>query len=319
MKIPHIVVVGSVNVDMVVKSPHLPAPGQTVTGGEFMMAAGGKGANQAVAAARLGAKVTLVASVGDDDFGRQAIENFRRERIDTQAIVRRRNYSTGIALILVDGNGENLISVASGANAVWNHTPVLAKQMRTLIGSADMVMLQLEIPIKTVAVVAEMAAQERVPVILNPAPAWPLAGLSKAAQRSLLRHVTYLTPNETEAGQLTQIVVTDEQSARAAASQLLAIDCEAVILTRGAAGALLAEKGKISRIAAPRVHAVDATAAGDAFNGALAVALARGDASIGDAVREACLVGAICATRMGAQPALPTRREVQAFRAKQKL
>ncbi len=318
MKIPHILVVGNVNVDMVIKSPHLPAPRQTVTGGQFMMAPGGKGANQAVAAARLGAKVTLVACVGNDAFGRQAIENFRREGIHTQAVARRRSHPTGIAMILVDEGGENLISVASGANAAWNHTPTFTRQMQNLIGSADMVMLQLEIPIKTVVAVAEMAARAGVPVILNPAPAPPLAALPKAAQRSLLRHVTYLTPNEIEAGQLSGLAVTDENSARLAAGQLINLGSKAVIITMGAAGALLAD-GRVSElIPAPCVHAVDTTAAGDAFNGALAVALARGDVSLANAVREACLVGALCTTRLGAQPSLPTQRQVKAYRVTQR-
>ncbi len=319
MKIPHILVVGSVNVDMVVKSPQLPAPGQTVTGGTFIMAAGGKGANQAVAAARLGAKVTLVANVGDDTFGCQAIEDFGREGIDTHAIVRQANHATGIALILVDYAGENLISVASGANAAWNDTPAFTRQMRALIHTADIVMLQLEIPIHIVGAVAEMAAQAGVPVIINPAPAAPVAVLPAATRRSLLRHATYLTPNETEAGQLTGIAVTDENSARLAAGQLMTLGSKAVIITMGAAGALLHEGEKSEWIPAPCVHAVDTTAAGDAFNGALAVALASGDVSLANAVREACLVGAICATRLGAQPALPTLSQVQAFRATQTL
>ncbi|NNM89207.1 MAG: ribokinase [Phycisphaerae bacterium] len=317
MKLPHILVVGSVNVDMVVKSPHLPAPGQTVTGGQFMMAPGGKGANQAVAAARLGGKVTLVACVGDDAFGRQAIKTFRREGIHTQAVARRRSHPTGIAMILVDEGGENLISVASGANAAWNHTPTFTRQMRNLIRSADMVMLQLEIPLKTVVAVAEIAARAGVPVILNPAPAGPLATLPESTQRSLLRHVTYLTPNEIEAGQLSGIAVTDEQTARTAARRLLAMGGKVVIVTMGAVGALLADGQTSELIPAPCVHAVDTTAAGDAFNGALAVALARGDVSMAAAVREACLVGALCATRLGAQPSLPTQRQVKRYRAMQ--
>ncbi len=305
MKVPRIVVVGSVNTDMVVKGDRLPGPGETVTGGQFFMAAGGKGANQAVAAARLGAEVTLVAKVGRDIFGDQAIENYRREGISTDCILRDAGTSTGVALILVDGRGENLISVASGAN--YALTPQEISQAADRIRSADALMLQLEIPMDVVCAAAKTAAAAGVPVILDPAPAAPLPD-------GLLPHVAYLTPNESEAERLTGIAVSDEASARRAAERLLAAGVRHVIVTLGAKGALLAGADGMLMIAGEPVEAVDSTAAGDAFNGGLAWALGRGLA-LEAAVRQACWVGALSATRLGAQPSLPTKDQLQSFAA----
>lgn len=303
MKTPQIVVVGSVNADMVVKSRRIPLPGETVTGGRFVMAAGGKGANQAVAAARLGARVTLVAKVGQDMFGDQAIENYRREGIHTEHVVRDPHHATGVALILVDDQGENLISVASGANHAL--TPQEVAQAADCIRAADAVMLQLEIPMDVVCYTAQLAAEAGVPVILNPAPAAELDG-------ALLRRVTYLTPNESEAKRLTGIDVRDEASAQAAAQRLLAAGVRHVIVTLGAKGSLLVSPGRATLIPGRRVEAVDTTAAGDAFNGALACAVARGE-PIDQAVRQGNLVGALAVTRMGAQPSLPTCEELRRF------
>jgi ribokinase len=303
MQIPRIVVVGSVNTDMVVKGWRLPAPGETVTGGQFVMAAGGKGANQAVAAARLGAEVTLVAKVGQDLFGQQAIDDYRREGILTDCILRDAERHTGVALILVDQSGENLISVASGANHAL--TPQEIAPMAERICSAEVLMLQLEIPIDTVCRAAQMAAEAGVPVILDPAPAAPLPD-------GLLRHVMYLTPNESEAERLTGIAVGDEASARRAAKQLLAAGARHVIVTLGAKGALLAGPDRTVLIPSESVDAVDTTAAGDAFNGGLAWALGCG-MELEQAVRRACLVGALSATRLGAQPSLPTKDELDRF------
>ena len=303
MGIPRIVVVGSVNTDMVVKGRRLPAPGETVTGGRFIMAAGGKGANQAVAAARLGAEVTLVAKVGRDVFGDQAIENFRREGIRTDCILRDADNATGVALILVDDAGENLISVASGANHALSPQEIAVAADR--IRSADVLMLQLEIPLDTVCQAAQMAAEAGVPVILDPAPAAPLPD-------GLLQHVAYLTPNESEAERLTGIPVNDEASARLAAQRLLSAGARHVIVTLGANGALLAGSEHTLLIPSEPVDAVDTTAAGDAFNGGLAQALGSG-MSLERAVRQACLVGALSATRLGAQPSLPTWDELTRF------
>jgi ribokinase len=304
MKVPRIVVVGSVNTDMVIKGERLPGPGETVTGGQFILAAGGKGANQAVAAARLGAEVTLVAKVGRDVFGDQAIENFRREGIRTDCILRDPASATGVALILVDRRGENLISVAAGANHAL--TPQEIDQVAERIRTADALMLQLEIPLDTVCRAAQIAAAAGVPVILDPAPAAPLP-------EGLLGHVTYLTPNESEAERLTGIAVTDEVTARRAAERLLAAGARYVIVTLGAKGALVAGKESMALVPTVPVNAVDTTAAGDAFNGGLAWALGSGLALEEAAVRQACLVGALSATRLGAQPSLPTKEELDGF------
>ena len=304
MKTPKIVVVGSVNIDMVIKSERIPSPGETVTGGEFVMPAGGKGANQAVAAARLGAEVTLVAKVGQDMFGTQSVENFKRDGILTDFILADADNHTGVALILVDGQGENLISVAPGANAAT--TPDEVQKAADRIRSADVVLLQLEIPLETVEFTARLASEAGVTVVLDPAPAAPLGD-------ELLRNVTYLTPNESEATRLTGIEVTDEPTARAAAEKLIAAGVENVIVTMGTQGALVATADRAFMVPSRAVEAVDSTAAGDAFNGGLAFALARGLA-LEDAVREAALVGALSVTKMGAQPSLPTAEEIEQFK-----
>jgi len=303
---PHIVVVGSSNTDMVVKTRRIPGVGETVVGGQFVMAAGGKGANQAVAAARLGAEVAFVTKVGRDMFGDQAIAGYRAEAITTDHIFRDASHATGIALILVDDQGNNLISVASGANHALTTAEV--EQAAEQIRAADAVMLQLEIPLEVVQCVAALAARAGVPVILDPAPApdLPLPG-------SLLGHVTYLTPNESEASQLTGVAVEDESSARQAAQVLLEQGARNVVVTLGPKGALVAAGDETLFVPARAVEARDSTAAGDAFNGGLAVALAEGQ-SIGDAVRQASLVAAVSVTRMGAQPSLPTREEIDSTR-----
>lgn len=307
MKRPRIVVVGSSNTDMVVRSARIPAPGETVTGGQFLLAAGGKGANQAVAAARLGAEVTLVAKVGSDMFGDQAVAGYQREGIVTDFIFRDPRHATGVALILVDEQGENLISVASGANHALGPEDVQRAAER--IRSADVVLLQLEIPLETVACAAQVAAEAGVPVILDPAPA-PAGPLDPA----ILKHVTCLKPNETEAERLTGIPGRDEASARLAAARLLEGGARYAIITLGAKGALWVERERSGFVAGNRVEAVDSTAAGDAFSGALACALARGLA-LEEAVRYAGLVGALSVTRLGAQPSLPTEEEVRQFAA----
>jgi ribokinase len=309
MSAPRIVVVGSSNTDMVVKGRRLPGPGETVKGGQFVMAAGGKGANQAVAAARLGAQVTLVAKVGTDVFGDQSIAGYQKDGISTDFIFRDPAGHTGIALILVDDKGENLISVASGANNAL--MPQDVEKAAERIHSANVVVLQLEIPLETVEFTARLAAEAGVPVILDPAPA-PDAPLD----RTLLQYVSYLKPNETEAERLTGIAVSDEASARKAADKLLENGVQNAIVTLGAKGALWVGGGQSGFVPGCRVEAVDSTAAGDAFSGGLACALARG-LSLEEAVRYASCVGALSVTRLGAQPSLPTEREVHAFTEKQ--
>jgi ribokinase len=303
MKTQRIVVVGSVNTDMVVKSDRIPAPGETVLGGTFVMAAGGKGANQAVAAARLGAQVTLVAKVGRDVFGDQALKNFRSEGIATEYILPDPQAATGVALILVDRQGENLISVASGANSTL--CPEEIARAAAVIRAADVLLVQLEVPLDTVRCAVELAAAAGVPVILNPA---PVAVLDDA----LLSRVTILTPNEGEAQRLTGIAVVDEQSAQAAGEKLLARGVRDVVITMGAQGAMWIGRGGRRHFPAVPVEAVDTTAAGDAFNGSLACGLAAAQ-SLEAAIRQSCLAGALATTRLGAQPSLPTSADLRNF------
>lgn len=303
---PHIVVVGSSNTDMVVKSDHIPVPGETVTGGQFVLAQGGKGANQAVAAARLGAKVTFIAAVGNDVFGQQAIEHYQHEQIDTSYITQLEEYATGVALILVDEKGENLISVASGAN--HQLTPERIDEVREVIEQADMVVLQLEIPLTTIERVTQIAAAKNIPIILDPAPA-PL----KALPESLMKNLFCIKPNETEAFRLTGIEVDGPISAQKAADVLLTAGAALVIITLGTQGAYLTNVlGKGTLIPARMVKAVDSTAAGDAFSGALAFALAQGQLAE-DAAKFASNAAALSVMKLGAQPSLPTMKNVLDF------
>ncbi|MDR0327975.1 MAG: ribokinase [Planctomycetaceae bacterium] len=301
----NIVVIGSSNTDMVIKSAVLPRPGETVTGGEFFLAAGGKGANQAVAAARLGGTVTFIAKVGNDSFGDHAIEGYIKEGINTAHIGREPDLATGIALILVDQKGENLISVASGANAQWSDADL--SRVRSIIEQAGIVVMQLEIPLNVVERVAQIAAEANVPVLLDPAPAVPLP-------EGLLRNVTYIKPNEHEAETVSGIKVVDEASAIQAAQQLLELGVrKAVVITLGAKGALLLERGgKPQLVPAPTVQVADSTAAGDAFTGALAWQLNEGRGLL-EAVRIANHVAALSTQRMGAQPSLPDRKELDDY------
>ena len=305
MKRPKIVVVGSSNTDMVVKADRIPAPGETVLGGAFVMVAGGKGANQAVAAARLGAEVSLVARLGADTLGDQAIAGYRNDGILTDLVVRDPDRPTGVALILVDAKGENSITVALGANEAL--LPDDVDRAADRIRAADAVVMQLEVPLAAVERAAAIAAAAGVPVILDPAPA-PDGGLPA----SLLRNVTCLKPNESEAERLTGIPVVDTASAERAALVLRGLGPRIVIITLGSQGAVIVDDAGARHVPAYWVTAVDTTAAGDAFTGALAVALASGVA-LPEAVRQAAAAGAFAATRMGAQPSLPTRAELDAF------
>lgn len=300
MSRPRVVVVGSSNTDMVVRLPVLPAPGETVLGGDFYQAAGGKGANQAVAAARLGAEVRLVARVGDDSLGREAVRRFQAEGILTDAVVVDREAASGVALIMVDSRGENMIAVASGANSRLTPADVEAVAEH-LPGSV--VLVQLEIPMEAVEHAVSMASRAGARVILNPAPARPLPD-------PLLQRVSILTPNEGELAVLAGRPVHDPETARLAAASLLERGVKTVIVTLGAQGALLVDSGGSRLEPARRVEAVDTTAAGDAFNGALAWALA-GGATLAEAVRLANRAASISVTRPGAQPSLATRRELE--------
>jgi ribokinase len=305
----NIVVVGSSNMDLVVKTSRIPQLGETVLGGEFVMVAGGKGANQAVAAAKLGAEVYLVARLGDDLFGQRSLTNLDKEGIHTKYVSSTPGFASGVALIAVDSAGNNVIVVAPGANSRLAPDDVV--QARREIDSAGAVVAQLEVPVETIECAAQMAGEAGVPFILDPAPAQRL-------RPDLLRHVTVLTPNQTEAQILTGMEVSDEVSASLAAERLLSSGVGAVIVTMGAKGFLLADGTTAEFIPAVPVRAVDATAAGDAFAGSLAVGLAQGQC-LREAAAFAGRVAAVSTTRMGAQPSMPTRQEVDTFRPLTKL
>jgi ribokinase len=299
----HIVVVGSSNTDMIIKLARIPRPGETILGGEFVTAAGGKGANQAVAAARAGGQVTLVARVGQDMFGEQAVAGFVKDGIDVQYVFRDKSSPSGVALIFVAQDGENSIAVASGANG--RLSPADVRKARSVFAGAAALVMQLETPLETVETAAELAAKAGVRVILNPAPAQSLPD-------SLLRHVSLLTPNESEAELLTGVRVTNAASAGKAAAKLRARGIETVIITLGAKGALVVSPSGQELVPGFSVQAVDTTAAGDVFNGALAVALAEGQPLVA-AVRFANAAAALSVTRLGAQPSAPKRQEIAKF------
>jgi ribokinase len=302
MRVKRIVVVGSANTDMILKCEHLPKPGETILGGQFAIAAGGKGANQAVAAARLGGEVTFVARLGRDWMGDQALANYRAEGINCACITRDDHAASGVALIMVDRAAENLIGVAPGANGAL--TPEHVAQAEQVIRDAAVLVVQLEIPLETVAAAIRLARKHAVRVILNPAPA-------RALPAEMLQDVI-VTPNETEAAILTEQQVTTPSGIENAARQLLALGARAVVMTLGERGALWATRTQMRIVPAFRVQPVDTTAAGDAFNGGLAVALSCGTEPV-TATRYACAVGALTVTRLGAQPSLPTKRELDAF------
>lgn len=296
-----IVVLGSTNTDMVIKSGRIPVPGETVLGGRFLMNPGGKGANQAVAAARLGGAVVFIAKVGDDLFGREAKVLFAKEGVLTDHILTDPNAPSGIALIMVDAKGENCISVASGANGEL--APSDLERARGVIEEAGVLLMQLEIPVETVLCAAQWASAKGVPVVLNPAPACALPDC-------LLACLDMITPNETEAEMLTGIKVTDEVSAQAASIALCAKGVKIVVITMGSKGAFVYAAGKGCVVPAVKVEAIDTTAAGDVFNGALAVARTERQPVL-KAVHFAVQAASISVTRMGAQTSAPYRSELQ--------
>lgn len=300
-KAKRIVVLGSTNTDMVIAGRKIPVPGETISGGTFLMNPGGKGANQAVAVARLSAKrgaCTFIAKVGDDLFGRETAVRMKRDAIDAKLVVDRKNPS-GTALILVDPKGQNVISVALGANGTLS--PKDVAKFRADIEGAAALLLQLETPFETVLAAAQWAHAAGVPVILNPAPA---AKLPKA----LYACVDWITPNETEAELLTGVKVTDAKSAAAATAVLRKRGVGHVVITMGVKGAYCGDCGRI--FPAKKVKAVDCVAAGDTFNGAFVVALAEGR-SCREAIAFAQAASAISVTRPGAQASVPFRREVR--------
>lgn len=296
----HIAVIGSSNTDMVIKTTKLPAPGETILGGDFFMFPGGKGANQAVAAARLDGAVSLIAKTGNDVFGKQARDIFENDHINTDFLLTDNNHPSGIALITVDSQGENCIVVAPGSNSYLGKEDIdLAREE---ILKSDLILMQLEIPLETVEYAASIAYDAGIKVILNPAPA------SKISD-ALLSKLYLITPNETEAELITGIPVKDSESAENAARNLHQHGVKVVIITLGSKGALLYSEGKAVMIPTPKVTAVDTTAAGDVFNGAIAVAIAEGF-TLEKAVEFACKAAAISVTRMGAQASAPYRKEL---------
>ena len=298
-----IVVVGSSNTDMVIRVPTLPRPGETVLGGAFFTARGGKGANQAVAAARAGGAVALIASLGDDALGDATLAALTAEGIDVSSVRRSAGTPSGVALILVDERGENSIAVAPGANAMLAPEQVVAGASRLAPG--DVLLTQLETPLESVLAAARAANHAGARVILNPAPARDLPD-------ELLALVSVLTPNESEAARLAGMSLEEQNGREQAAETLLERGVGAVVITLGAAGAFVATAELRQIVPGFRVEARDTTGAGDVFNGALAMALAE-QASLVDAVRFANAAAAISVTRDGAQPAAPRRAEIFGF------
>ncbi|WPU92454.1 ribokinase [Mucilaginibacter sabulilitoris] len=298
-----ILVVGSNNTDMVIKADRLPKAGETILGGTFFMNPGGKGANQAVAAARLGGQVTFISKIGNDVFGKQAVQLFKDGGIDTSFIFSDPDNPSGVALITVDNAAENCIVVASGANATL--LPKDLQEAKTEIENAGVVLMQLEIPLETVEYVTAIASSCNVPIILNPA---PICALSD----KLLKNLYIITPNSVEASMLTGIKVIDQESAKLAAIAIHKKGVKIVIITLGAEGALIFNNGEFIMVAAEKVKPVDTTAAGDVFNGALAIAVAEGK-GIETAVRFACKAAGIAVTRLGAQSSAPYKREMGIF------
>jgi len=317
---PRIVVIGSANTDMVVRAPRIPAPGETILGGRFVMVAGGKGANQAVAAARMGAEVSFVGCVGDDAFGERSLEGLRAEGIDVSACARTASHASGVALIAVDDHGQNAIVVAPGANMAMTNEIVDAAEPR--LEAADCVILQCEVPIPVVEHAAKRSKGMGKLVVLNPAPASRLPA-------SLLESVDILTPNESEAAALLGGTADGiAEDAEHAAIALLARGPTCAVITLGSRGVVtgLVHDG-VTRTSSPpgfAVEATDATAAGDCFTAALACILAEpgfataseiAPAELASATRFAQAAAAVSVTRLGAQPSLPRRHEVEAFLA----
>lgn len=298
---PHVVVVGSLNMDLVVRVPHLPVPGETILGGNFQTIPGGKGANQAVGAARMGAQVTMVGRVGDDEFGTALTDNLAKEGVDISSVSVDAESATGIAMITVDQNGQNSIVVASGANMALKPEHIRTAWER--IREVDVVVMPLEVSLACIEETVRLAKQHSVKVVLNPAPAQNLPG-------ELLKQVDVLVPNESETSLLTGLGVETIEEAETAAAKLLELGVGAVVLTLGSRGALLVSETEPAQTIPPyAVEVVDTTAAGDAFVAALSVGLSNG-LSLSNAVRQANAAGGLAATKLGAQPSMPTHEEV---------
>lgn len=297
---PPIVVVGSSNTDLVVKTCRLPKPGETVIGKDLITAPGGKGANQAVAASRAGGDVCFISKVGNDHLGKQSITGFLKENIKTDFVFIDKSAPSGVALIIVDEQGQNIIAVAPGSNARLK--PADVRKAKNVIKSARVLLVQLEIPLETASEAIRIAATCGITTILNPAPA-------KKLPDELFKQVSIITPNETEAEILTGINICDESDARSAAIELNKKGVRAVIITLGEKGAYFHNGDTSMLIPSFKVKPVDSTAAGDVFNGALAVAIAEGK-PMTDAIKFANAAAAISVTKLGAQPSAPKRNQI---------
>ncbi|WP_423140417.1 ribokinase [Proteus terrae] len=306
MEAKKLVILGSVNADHILNVAHFPLPGQTISGNQFQMVFGGKGANQAVAAGRCGANISFLACLGNDDIGKKAKAQLMTDNIDTKSIELIDDVATGVALIFVNQQGENVIGIHAGANGRLDTSYV--QRHGNIIKEADALLMQLESPLDSVLKAAEIAKQENVQVILNPAPA-------QALPDELLSLVDIITPNETETEYLTGIKVIDDESAQQAADVLHHKGIKTVLITLGSRGVWVSEKNnKGCIVPAFKVKAVDTIAAGDTFNGALITALLEGQ-SMMLAIKFAHAAAAIAVTRAGAQPSVPWRHEVDTFLA----
>lgn len=299
----NILVIGSSNTDMIIKMKKMPKPGETVIGGKFSSAAGGKGANQAVAAARAGGNVTFIGRVGSDIFGETALDGFRKDGLNVDNVIKDQVEPSGVALIFVDENGENSIAVASGANGALSSQDI--KNCEKIISKADILLMQLETPMDTIETAAKIAAKNNVKVILNPAPAQKL-------NNELLKYVSIITPNETEAELLVGFPIANEKDAEKAAIVLNEFGIKTVIITLGSKGAFVLSDSFNGVVPAFSVKAIDTTAAGDVYNGALAVSLSE-DKNIRDAVIFASAAAALSVTKMGAQTSAPRKEDIDKF------
>lgn len=303
MKTGKLAVLGSINADHILNLAHFPRPGETVIGKQYQVAFGGKGANQAVAAGRSGADIAFIACVGEDDIGERIRQQLVNDRIDVSPVEAVAGDSTGVALIFVNGEGENTIGIHAGANAAL--TPECVEQHQQVIADAAALLMQLESPLESVLAAAKIAHQHQTQVILNPAPATELSD-------ELLSLVDMITPNETEAQILTGVAVNSDEDAARAAAVLHQKGIRTVLITLGSRGVWLSEQGNGQRIPGFRVEAVDTIAAGDTFNGALITALIE-QRPMAEAVRFAHAAAAIAVTRRGAQPSVPWRDEIDSF------
>ena len=305
-----IVVVGSINLDLVVAADHIPQPGETITGNSFHTFFGGKGANQAVAVAKLGHPVFMVGNVGNDGFGQQLRQALKDAGVDTGCVSTVQG-SSGVALITVAAGGGNNIVIVPGANAML--TPSSLEKANSVLLEAGFILTQLEIPLATVEYLATFAEQNRIPLMLDPAPARELPAW-------LFKKVTWLTPNETESEALLNNAINgNDEASTHGADQLLALGPQNVLLKLGSRGCLVAQRNQAKQfVPAFKVNPIDTTAAGDAFNGAFAIGLLRGDSAV-ESAQFACAVAAISVTRLGAQPSMPTVKEVEVFLRRQNI